>query len=144
MAKKAYYLFLSNQIQKKASFTFGALDPIQVIMMAPYVDTIYVSGWQCASTASTSNEPGPDLADYPYTTVPNKVNQLYRAQEFHDRKQRISIMKEQDSINIIDYFKPIIADADTGHGGLTSVMKLTKLFIEAGAAGIHLEGKIYE
>lgn len=38
-----------------------------------------------------------------------------------------------------DYFRPIIADGDTGHGGITSVMKLTKLFIEAGAAGIHLE-----
>jgi len=39
----------------------------------------------------------------------------------------------------VDYFRPIIADADTGHGGLTAVMKLTKLFVEAGAAGIHLE-----
>jgi isocitrate lyase len=39
----------------------------------------------------------------------------------------------------IDYLRPIIADADTGHGGLTAVMKLTKLFIEKGAAGIHIE-----
>lgn len=39
----------------------------------------------------------------------------------------------------IDYYRPIIADADTGHGGLTATMRLTKLFIEAGAAGIHLE-----
>ena len=38
---------------------------IQVIQMAKYLDTIYVSGWQSSSTASTSNEPGPDLADYP-------------------------------------------------------------------------------
>lgn len=39
----------------------------------------------------------------------------------------------------IDYLRPIIADADTGHGGLTAVMKLTKLFVEKGAAGIHIE-----
>jgi isocitrate lyase len=38
-----------------------------------------------------------------------------------------------------DFLRPIIADADTGHGGLTAVMKLTKLFIEKGAAGIHIE-----
>lgn len=42
--------------------------------MAKYLETIYVSGWQCSSTASTSNEPGPDLADYPMDTVPNKVH----------------------------------------------------------------------
>lgn len=39
----------------------------------------------------------------------------------------------------VDYLRPIIADADTGHGGLTAVMKLTKLFVESGAAGIHIE-----
>jgi isocitrate lyase len=42
--------------------------------MAKYLSTVYVSGWQCSSTASTSNEPGPDFADYPYDTVPNKVD----------------------------------------------------------------------
>ena len=55
--------------------------------MAPHLTTVYVSGWQSSSTASTSNVPGPDLADYPYDTVPNKVDQLFRAQTFHDRKQ---------------------------------------------------------
>jgi len=39
----------------------------------------------------------------------------------------------------VDYLNPIIADADTGHGGLTATMKLTKMFIENGAAGIHIE-----
>lgn len=56
--------------------------------MAKYLDTVYVSGWQCSSTASTSNEPSPDLADYPMDTVPNKVEHLWYAQLFHDRKQR--------------------------------------------------------
>merc|ERR1712032_1325006 len=39
----------------------------------------------------------------------------------------------------VDYLNPIIADADTGHGGLTATMKLAKMFIENGAAGIHIE-----
>ena len=65
------------------------------------------------------------------------------AQLFHDRKQReerITTPKEQrDKVANVDYLRPIIADADTGHGGLTAVMKLTKLFVERGAAGIHIE-----
>lgn len=44
--------------------------------MAKYLTSVYVSGWQCSSTASTSNEPGPDVADYPYDTVPNKASEL--------------------------------------------------------------------
>eukprot|EP00968_Pinguiococcus_pyrenoidosus_P018528 scaffold1948_cov244-Pinguiococcus_pyrenoidosus.AAC.6 len=50
------------------SHTFGALDPVQVVSMAPQLSSIYVSGWQCSSTASTNNEPGPDLAAYPMDT----------------------------------------------------------------------------
>ena len=76
-------------------------------------------------------------------TVPNKVNQLFMAQLFHDRKQREERMRtpkdQRAKLPNVDYLRPIIADADTGHGGLTAVMKLTKLFIERGAAGIHIE-----
>lgn len=65
------------------------------------------------------------------------------AQLFHDRKQREERMStpkaDRSKVQNIDYLRPIIADADTGHGGLTAVMKLTKLFVEKGAAGIHIE-----
>ena len=64
-AKKLWALLVAHKQNKTASFTYGALDPVQVIQMGKYLDTIYVSGWQCSSTASTTNEPGPDLADYP-------------------------------------------------------------------------------
>merc|ERR1711997_951772 len=125
------------------SHTFGALDTVQVVQMAKYLSTVYVSGWQSSSTASTSNEPGPDVADYPYDTVPNKVDQLFKAQLFHDRKQyeerRRMSPEARAKTASVDYFNPIIADADTGHGGLTATMKLTKMFIENGAAGIHIE-----
>ena len=111
--------------------------------MAKYLETVYVSGWQTSSTASSTNEPGPDLADYPSNTVPNKVEHLFMAQLFHDRKQREARSRMSDEERaktpVIDYLRPIVADADTGHGGLTAVMKLTKLFVEKGAAGIHIE-----
>lgn len=130
----------------EASATYGCLDPVMVTQMAKYLDTVYVSGWQSSSTASSSDEPGPDLADYPYTTVPNKVNHLFMAQLFHDRKQReerLSLPANQRSKAAnTDFLRPIVADADTGHGGLTAVMKLTKLFVEKGAAGIHIEDQM--
>lgn len=97
--------------------------------------------WQSSSTASSTDEPGPDLADYPSNTVPNKVHHLFTAQLFHDRKQRAARLSDPASASTapIDYLRPIIADADTGHGGLSAVLKLTKLFVEAGAAAIHIE-----
>lgn len=56
------------------------------------------------------------------------------------REERLSAATaDRPRVANIDYLRPIIADADTGHGGLTAVMKLTKLFVERGAAGIHIE-----
>lgn len=118
--------------EKRKLISFGILDPVQVVEAAPHLDVIYVSGWQSSSTASSNNLQGPDIADYPYDTVPKKVEQLFKAQQLHDVRVRLD-----DETNTIH--RPIIADADTGHGGMTSVMKMTHMFIEAGASGIHLE-----
>ncbi|KAJ3202798.1 isocitrate lyase 1 [Dinochytrium kinnereticum] len=145
-AKKLWGLLKTHQAAKTASRTYGSLDPIQVAQMGKYLDTIYVSGWQCSSTASTSNEPGPDLADYPMDTVPNKVEHLFFAQMFHDRKQRENRLSmsvaERQATPYTDFLRPIIADADTGHGGITATMKLAKMFVERGAAGIHIEDQM--
>jgi len=142
-SKKLWKILEQRFANKEASFTYGCLDPVMLTQMAKYLDTVYVSGWQCSSTASTTDEPGPDLADYPMTTVPNKVQHLWFAQLFHDRKQReerLTTPKDQrHKVANTDFLRPIVADADTGHGGLTAIMKLTKLFIEKGAAGIHIE-----
>jgi isocitrate lyase len=143
ISDKLYWMMRDHQAKGTCSHTFGALDTVQVVQMAKYLTSVYVSGWQSSSTASTSNEPGPDVADYPYDTVPNKVDQLFKAQLFHDRKQfhERSLMTPADraKTHAVDFLNPIIADADTGHGGITATMKLTKMFIENGAAGIHIE-----
>ncbi|THV46518.1 hypothetical protein BGAL_0379g00010 [Botrytis galanthina] len=143
-SKKLWKILEGRFKNKDASYTYGCLEPTMLTQMAKFLDTVYVSGWQSSSTASASDEPGPDLADYPYTTVPNKVSHLFMAQLFHDRKQReervmTASKADRAKLQNVDYLRPIIADADTGHGGLTAVMKLTKLFIEKGAAGIHIE-----
>ncbi|EMD40302.1 isocitrate lyase [Gelatoporia subvermispora B] len=143
LAKKLWASLTEHWKHKTPSHTYGALDPVQVTQMAKYLETVYVSGWQSSSTASSTNEPGPDLADYPSNTVPNKVEHLFMAQLFHDRKQREVRSRMSDAelaeSQPIDYLRPIVADADTGHGGLTAVMKLAKMFVEKGAAGIHIE-----
>nr|OQO17145.1 Isocitrate lyase [Rachicladosporium sp. CCFEE 5018] len=143
MSKKLWQTVEQRFASKEASFTYGCLDPVMVTQMAKYLDIVYVSGWQSSSTASATDEPGPDLADYPYTTVPNKVQHLFMAQLFHDRKQReerlSTPVSDRSKVANTDFLRPLVADADTGHGGLTAVMKLTKLFIEKGAAGIHIE-----
>ena len=76
-------------------------------------------------------------------TVPNKVDQLVRAQMHHDRRQHNertkALLAGVDPGPKVDYLTPVVADGDTGHGGLSAVMKLVKLFVEAGAAGIHFE-----
>ncbi len=89
------------------------------------------------------------LIDYPSNTVPLQVTRLFKAQLYHDQKQRFTRMAvpsaQREKLGApIDYLRPIIADADTGHGGLTAVMKLTKMFVEAGAAGIHIEDQARE
>ncbi|KAK1809451.1 isocitrate lyase 1 [Friedmanniomyces endolithicus] len=146
MAKKLWKTVEQRFANREASFTFGCLDPVMVTQMAKYLDTVYVSGWQSSSTASATDEPGPDLADYPYTTVPNKVSHLFKAQLFHDRKQRQERLEvpvsQRSSVKNTDFLRPIVADADTGHGGLTAVMKLTQMFVEKGAAGIHIEDQM--
>ncbi|EMC92112.1 hypothetical protein BAUCODRAFT_126127 [Baudoinia panamericana UAMH 10762] len=146
MSKKLWKTVEERFANRDVSFTYGCLDPVMVTQMAKYLDTVYVSGWQSSSTASASDEPGPDLADYPYTTVPNKVAHLFKAQLFHDRKQRQERLDtpvaNRSKVSNTDFLRPIIADADTGHGGLTAVMKLTQLFVEKGAAGIHIEDQM--
>ena len=71
------------------------------------------------------------------------MEQLFLAQSFHDRKQWeekfTSPLEQRANVKYHDYLRPIVADADTGHGGITATIKLAKMFVERGAAGIHLE-----
>ncbi|CEH17094.1 isocitrate lyase [Ceraceosorus bombacis] len=148
MADKLFALLTERFEQRQPLHTMGAIDPVQQSQMAFHQEVTYVSGWAASSVLTTcSNEVGPDLADYPYTTVPNQVQRLFKAQLHHDRKhwdERSQLPQEKRAQTAwVDYLRPIIADADTGHGGLTTVMKLAKLFAENGAAAIHLEDQLH-
>ncbi|EIN14412.1 isocitrate lyase [Punctularia strigosozonata HHB-11173 SS5] len=145
---KLWRLLEERAKEGKPVHTMGAIDPVQMTQMAKHQEVVYISGWACSSVLTTaSNEVGPDFGDYPYTTVPNQVQRICRAQQLHDKKhydERIAAINAgKQPPEAIDYLRPIIADADTGHGGLTSVMKLVKLFAESGAAAIHMEDQLH-
>ncbi|KAF9270781.1 isocitrate lyase and phosphorylmutase [Marasmius fiardii PR-910] len=148
LANKLYAILSKAADAGKPVITMGAIDPVQMTQMARHQEIVYVSGWACSSVLTTgNNDVGPDFGDYPYTTVPNQVHRIFRAQQLHDKKhydERISATPEQrKKMEYVDYLRPIIADADTGHGGLSAVMKLTKLFAESGASGIHFEDQLH-
>lgn len=148
MADKLFSLLTHRFNERKPVHTMGAIDPVQQSQMAHFLEVTYVSGWACSSVLTTcNNEVGPDLGDYPYTTVPNQVQRLFKAQLHHDRKhyeERFLLSPEQRAKTpYVDYLRPIIADGDTGHGGLSSVMRLAKLFAEHGAAAIHFEDQLH-
>lgn len=114
---------------------------------APNQEVLYISGWACSSLLTTTNEVSPDFGDYPYNTVPNQVERLFKAQQLHDRihwdKRRKMTDFERQDTPYIDYMRPIVADGDTGHGGLSAVTKLAKLFAEKGAAAVHFEDQLH-
>lgn len=148
MADKLFSLLTHRFEERKPVHTMGAIDPVQQSQMAHFLEVTYVSGWACSSVLTTcNNEVGPDLGDYPYTTVPNQVQRLFKAQLHHDRKHYeerfLMSPEERAKTPYTDYLRPIIADGDTGHGGLSSVMKLAKLFAEHGAAAIHFEDQLH-
>ncbi|KAJ3731894.1 isocitrate lyase [Lentinula guzmanii] len=148
LADKLYGILSKAAAASKPIHTMGAIDPVQMTQMARHQEVVYISGWACSSLLTTgNNDVGPDFGDYPYTTVPNQVHRIFRAQQLHDKKhydERMMATPEQRAkMEFIDYLRPIIADADTGHGGTSAVMKLVKLFAESGAAGIHMEDQLH-
>ncbi len=98
------------------------------------LESIYLSGWQVAADANVAGETYPDQSLYPVNSVPQMVRRINRALM---RADQIHHVESQDAP--IDWFAPIVADAEAGFGGPLNVFELVKAMIEAGAAGVHLE-----
>ncbi|KAI6948583.1 Methylisocitrate lyase, partial [Hortaea werneckii] len=147
MARKLFNLLEQRMAEGKPVHTMGAIDPVQMTQQAPHQEILYVSGWACSSVLTSTNEVSPDFGDYPYNTVPNQVQRLFKAQQLHDRKhydaRRAMKPEQRKETPYIDYLRPIVADGDTGHGGLSAVLKLAKLFAENGAAAVHFEDQLH-
>ena len=100
------------------------------------LEAIYLSGWQVAGDANLAGQMYPDQSLYPANSVPHvvkRINQtLQRADQIHHVEGR----------NGINWFAPIVADAEAGFGGALNVFEIMKAMIEAGAAGVHFEDQL--
>jgi isocitrate lyase len=128
--------------QRKSITTFGPYSPGQAVAMKRAgIEAIYLGGWATSAKGSTTEDPGPDLASYPLSQVPDEAAPLVRALLTADRNQRFNRLRNgaANTAPEIDYRPFIIADADTGHGGDAHVRNLIRRFVEAGVPGFHIE-----
>lgn len=97
---------------------------------------IYLSGWQVAADANLSGHMYPDQSLYPANSVPAVVKRI------NQTLQRADQIQHMEGSGDVDYFVPIVADAEAGFGGQLNVFELMKGMIEAGASGVHFEDQL--
>ena len=97
---------------------------------------IYLSGWQVAGDANLAGEMYPDQSLYPANSVPMVVKRI------NNTFQRADQIQWSEGKNDIDFFAPIVADAEAGFGGVLNAYELMKSMIDAGAAGVHFEDQL--
>jgi isocitrate lyase len=97
---------------------------------------IYVSGWQVAADANLAGEMYPDQSLYPADSVPAVVRRINRA------LRRADQIEHSEGNEGIDWYAPMMADAEAGFGGTLNCFELMKAMIEAGAAGVHFEDQL--
>jgi isocitrate lyase len=124
--------------------TFGPYSPGQAVAMKRVgIEAIYLGGWATSAKGSHAEDPGPDLASYPLSQVPDEAAGLVRALLTADRNQAFARSRTSDgrlgAEADVDFRPFIIADADTGHGGDAHVRNLIRRFVEAGVPGYHIE-----
>lgn len=115
----------------------GALTGNQAVQQVKAgLKAIYLSGWQVAADANLSGHMYPDQSLYPANSVPNVVKKINQA------LQRADQIHHSEGDNSVDWFAPIVADAEAGFGGQLNVFELMKAMIEAGAAAVHFEDQL--
>ncbi|TSC83178.1 MAG: isocitrate lyase [Parcubacteria group bacterium Gr01-1014_19] len=115
----------------------GAMTGLQASQMVKAgLKAIYVSGWQTAADANSARETYPDVSVYPVDSVPLLVDRINRALRKDD------LIQKSEGKSDIDFFVPLMADAESGWGGKTNPFELMKHMIEAGAAGVHFEDQL--
>ena len=144
-AGAAFYERLRQLFAERLSITtFGPYSPGQAVVMKRLgIEAIYLGGWATSAKGSVTEDPGPDLASYPLSQVPDEAAGLVRALLTADRNQqylRSQMSEKQRAATPAVDFRPfIVADADTGHGGDPHVRNLIRRFVEVGVPGYHIE-----
>ncbi len=123
--------------QEKFVRALGAMTGNQAVQQVQAgLKAIYLSGWQVAADANDADQTYPDLSLYPVLSVPHLIRRISNALRRADQIQHMHNKED------IDYFVPLIADAEAGFGGPLNAFELIKAMIEAGAAAIHLEDQL--
>ncbi|MGV2480331.1 UNVERIFIED_CONTAM: isocitrate lyase, partial [Salmonella enterica subsp. enterica serovar Weltevreden] len=104
-------------------------------------EAVYLSGWQVAADGNTSETMYPDQSLYAYDSVPTMVRRINNTFKRADEIQW-SRGIEAGHKDYVDYFLPIVADAEAGFGGVLNAFELMKNMIAAGAAGVHFEDQL--
>jgi isocitrate lyase len=105
------------------------------------IEAIYLSGWQVAADNNSSLSMYPDQSLYAVNSVPTVVQRINNAFRRADQIQW-KAGKNPGDADYIDYFAPVVADAEAGFGGVLNAYELMKSMIEAGAAGVHFEDQL--
>ena len=122
--------------------TLGAYNGQMAVQHAKAgLKAIYLSGWQVAAANNTALQTYPDQSLYPVNSVPQVVKGINNAFRRADQIQHSENYNETDE-NWIDYYLPIVADAEAGFGGALNAYELMAAMIEAGAAGVHFEDQL--
>jgi isocitrate lyase len=122
--------------------TLGALTGNQAVQQAKAgLKAVYMSGWQVAGDANLAGEMYPDQSLYPANSVPQVVRRINNAFTRCDQIQWMEGKNPSDA-DYIDYFLPIVADAEAGFGGVLNAFELMKSMIDAGASGVHFEDQL--
>jgi isocitrate lyase len=122
--------------------TLGALTGGQAMQQVKAgIKAIYLSGWQVAADANSGMEMYPDQSLYPVDSVPKVVERINNTFKRADEIQWSKGLNPGDA-GYIDYFAPIVADAEAGFGGVLNGFELMKSMIHAGAAGVHFEDQL--
>ena len=122
--------------------TLGALTGNQAMQQVKAgLKAIYLSGWQVAGDANLAGEMYPDQSLYPVNSVPAVVRRINNTFARADQIQWMEGKNPSDA-GYVDYFAPIVADAEAGFGGVLNAFELMKSMIEAGAAGVHFEDQL--
>ena len=117
--------------------TLGALTGNQAMQQVKAgLKAIYLSGWQVAGDANSAGEMYPDQSLYPVNSVPVVVKRI------NNTFARADQIQWSEGKNDIDFFAPIVADAEAGFGGVLNAFELMKSMIDAGAAGVHFEDQL--
>src|SRR5690554_6775066 len=120
----------------------GALTGGQAVQQVKAgLQAIYLSGWQVAADNNSSLSMYPDQSLYPVDSVPTVVERINNSFARADQIQWAKGITP-DSPEYIDYFAPIIADAEAGFGGVLNAYELMTAMIRAGAAGVHFEDQL--